>query len=324
MALLREALRGLLHDGIPQSSSHLVTTSRKAAEELLDWTAAEANADRSESFTSEVVQLLDKAFPPTQLGRMQAAREKMWGAYHAIRTSQEFKCLWKTFLQESRVQATPIIYQSLTDRLFQKRIELHFPIPSPSRPRDSEVETSTLTFEEENAIRYAAGYVFRAVKKKIIKSSFDLKEQLVEIVDMLLQNDDDVGEQDASCEWMAIVDRGGLVHISDDLYRVFVAIELHIRKFFNVENAREMTPTSKGKVVSSLLSNEDVLFFWCMVCCDVPEEFAKELLKRIVELWTTIRGFSFAKSYMEIYKQKTKKILQRSKALRKDLFSGSV
>ena len=61
MALLREALRGLLHDGIPQSSSHLVTTSRKAAEELLDWTAAEANADRSESFTSEVVQLLDKA-----------------------------------------------------------------------------------------------------------------------------------------------------------------------------------------------------------------------------------------------------------------------
>ena len=69
MALLREALRGLLHDGIPQSSSHHVTTSRKAAEELLDWTAAEANADRSESFTSKVVQLLDKAFPTTQLGR---------------------------------------------------------------------------------------------------------------------------------------------------------------------------------------------------------------------------------------------------------------
>ena len=65
MALLREALRGLLHDGIPQSSSHLVTTSRKAAEELLDWTAAEANADSSESFTSEVVQLLDKALDKT-------------------------------------------------------------------------------------------------------------------------------------------------------------------------------------------------------------------------------------------------------------------
>lgn len=129
------------------------------------------------------------------------------------------------------------------------------------------METSTLTFKEENAIRYAAGYVFRAVKKKIIKSSYDLKEQLIEIVDMLLQSDDDVGEQDASCEWMAIVDRGGLVHISDDLCRVFVAIELHIRKFFKIENAQEITPTSKGKVVSSLLSNEDV---WCMVCCDVP------------------------------------------------------
>ena len=121
---------------------------------------------------------------------------------------------------------------------------------------------------------------------------------------MLLQSDDEIGEQDTSCEWMAIVDRGGLIHINDDLYRVFVAIELHIRKFFKIENALQ--------------------FFWCMVCCNIPEEFAKELLKRNVELWTTIRGFSYAKSYMELYKQKTKKILQRSKALRKDLFSGSV
>ena len=40
--------------------------------------------------------------------------------------------------------------------------------------------------------------MFRAVKKKIIKSSYDLKEQLVE---MLLQSDDNVGEQ-CLCEWM--------------------------------------------------------------------------------------------------------------------------
>ena len=138
---------------------------------------------------------------------------------------------------------------------------------------------------------------------------------------MLLQDDDDVGEQDASCEWMALVDRGGLIHISDDLYQVFIAIEVHIRRFFRVENALEMSSCSKEKIISGLLTNEDVLFYWCMVCCNVPEELAKELLKQIVELWTTIRGFSFAKSYMEIYKQKTKKTLQRSKALRKNLYS---
>ena len=59
---------------------------------------------------------------------------------------------------------------------------------------------------------------------------------------------------------------------------------------------------SLGEVVGSILTNEDVLFHWCMVCCDVPEELSNELLKRIVELWTTLRGFSFAKLYMEMYK----------------------
>ena len=54
----------------------------------------------------------------------------------------------------------------------------------------------------------------------------------------------------------------------------------------------------EGKLASSLLANEDVQFYWCIVCCEVPEEIAREILKSIAELWTTIRGFSFAKSYM--------------------------
>ena len=65
------------------------------------------------------------------------------------------------------------------------------------------------------------------------------------------------------------------------------------------------------------MSNEDVLFFWNMVSSTIQEEVADEVLKRIVELYVTIRGFSFAKSYLEIYKQKNKKRLQKSKSLRK-------
>ena len=49
----------------------------------------------------------------------------------------------------------------------------------------------------------------------------------------------------------------------------------------------------------------------------VEEE--KELLSRIIGLWVTIRGFSFARSQMQMYKQASKKGTQRAKALRKDL-----
>ena len=141
-------------------------------------------------------------------------------------------------------------------------------------------------------------------------------------MDTLLQNDDrdydDNLEHDTSCEWMAIVDRGGPIHISNDLFRVFVVIEHGIRRHFRVENAREMTASYEGKVLAGILTNEDLLFHWCMVCCDV---LSNELLKRTAELWTTVRGFSFAKSYMEMYKQATTKVIQRSKALCKTLFS---
>ena len=49
----------------------------------------------------------------------------------------------------------------------------------------------------------------------------------------------------------------------------------------------------------------------------VEEE--KELLSRIIGLWVTIPGFSFARSQMQMYKQASKKGTQRVKALRKDL-----
>ena len=98
--------------------------------------------------------------------------------------------------------------------------------------------------------------------------------------------------------------------------------ELEIRRHLRVEKATKMVSSLAGKLVTNLLANEDVMFYWCIVWCEIPEEIAGVVLKSIAELWTTIHGFSFAKSYVEIYKQKTSKSLQRSKALRKNLLHG--
>ena len=52
-------------------------------------------------------------------------------------------------------------------------------------------------------------------------------------------------------------------------------------------------------------------------------DVSKHLLK-IIEMLITIRGFSFTKCYMELYKKSEKKITQRSKGLRKELFTSRV
>ena len=224
-ALLREVLNELLQDGIPKTSSPNAIACCKTAQELLQWMVPESNAARAEVFVTSVVQKLDRAFQHAVSLHSQASREKMWAMYHHIRTSQEYKTIWTTFLQESGTSLLLIFYQSVTDKIFQKRLKFHTPVPCSS---GQECDETTLTYEEENAIRYAAGYVLSSARKSILKSAAQQKNSLLDVINTLAKNSDEV-EEDMSCEWLKTVDRGGLIHISDDLYSVFVAIELVIR-----------------------------------------------------------------------------------------------
>ena len=58
--------------------------------------------------------------------------------------------------------------------------------------------------------------------------------------------------------------------------------------------------------------NESVEFQWCLLSVDLQERGAQQLLKMIAELWVTIRGFSFTKSWLESYKQAKGKALLRA------------
>ena len=92
---------------------------------------------------------------------------------------------------------------------------------------------------------------------------------------------------------------------------MFVAVELEIRKFFRIEKAQALSSSNEGNILHCVLNNDDILFFWCLVSD----------MNYIVQLWITIRGFSFTKSYMEIFKRKAKKHLQEVKgALEKGTF----
>ena len=88
-----------------------------------------------------------------------------------------------------------------------------------------------LTFEEENAVRYVGGYVLRVLKKQILDS--DVTKILDEFVEENKEN------QDANT-WVAVVDRGGLVVITEEAYQLFYAIETCVRRYLKVSNVAEM------------------------------------------------------------------------------------
>ncbi len=71
--------------------------------------------------------------------------------------------------------------------------------------------------------------------------------------------------------------------------------------------------------MESIIEDEKVLFSWLIVSVNWDDEDGKLLLKMIAEQWVTVRGFSNAKSLMEDYKRRSKKNVQKSKGLRKQL-----
>ena len=71
-----------------------------------------------------------------------------------------------------------------------------------------------------------------------------------------------------------------------------------------------------------MASDDNVQFYWAMLSVDIEnEDHAIELLKEIIGLWVTMRGFSIAGCWLEQYKQATKTNAQ--KGLRRELKRNS-
>ena len=237
--------------------------------------------------------------------------------YHSIRSSDDFRTSWEKFLHESpECEACPIFYQYVTDKVFKRLIFMHFPVAQSEHHTDTTMDN--LSYEEANALRYTAGYVCRSVRKKI-GGSDELKLCLEEL---LADNDAEDITECSSTDWINICDRGGLTRVNDEAFAVFVAIEQVVRQHFHKDKASNVFTGSRKELCATIVRNEDVLFYWCIVAADMDEENSTTLLQMIVESWVTIRGFSFAGAWVELYKQRTKKTLKRSKGIRKALFTS--
>ena len=78
-------------------------------------------------------------------------------------------------------------------------------------------------------------------------------------------------------------------------------------------------------MMNNICGSEDVQFYWLIVSADFEiddEEVHKILRSKIVDLYLTMRGFLYASMWLERFKQQEKKNTQRSKSLRKELYTS--
>lgn len=282
------------------------------ATRVLVWLEDLGNATKFQEFSETLVAKLKKCFKAS--GSFKRKKECMWSSFHQLAITTEYKQEWKEFFRMSFHVNPPISFvQFITDRVFKELVKMEFSIVHPN----SSDRTKPLTFEERNALRYVAGYILRKIRMKLETSSLPHKDALILCIMEFSGDEEREWETEA---WVNNIDRGGLWHISDITYDLFYAIEEVVRNVYTIDSA--MNLPSKDDLIKDIITNDEVLFQWCLVTSSTEgsaDEQLASLLKMIIDLYVTIRGFAFASSCLELYKQAKKKTLQKTKPLRSKL-----
>ena len=125
--------------------------------------------------------------------------------------------------------------------------------------------------------------------------------------------------KDESEQWINSVDRGGLVHVTHDSFMIIHSMEMELRQHFNKQRVVDMQDEFRAHVKESIVADVDVQFYMDRAAEDLEMEEKVELLGMMVHIYIVVRGFAFARSLLESYKQIQKKALQKSHGLRKTL-----
>ena len=115
--------------------------------------------------------------------------------------------------------ATPLFYQNVSQELFEALISQKCPINYHGISTEC---IQHMTLDEENVLRYVAGFVIRAAKDKL-KVPND--QEILDVLNSLVQEASSCSTSTSSEDWVKSVNRGGLVLITEDTHQLFCAIE---------------------------------------------------------------------------------------------------
>ena len=103
--------------------------------------------------------------------------------------------------------------------------------------------------------------------------------------------------------WTNLVDRGGLWHMNHQTYRL---MEYSIRQRLTMATASKQEEGARSRLIEAIMACVDVKFQWCLLATEMEDKIASALLKQLVSLYVTIRGFAFVSSCIKLYKQARK------------------
>ena len=162
--MLREKIVGVIADPYFTIPSEEAKTCLQAARVMLQFFAHPTEIHRNFSgwLFAQLFTILETAKTKENL----ISKEKLWIDYHELTSSKLFITKWKVFLAGLSEIVPPLLYQRITDELFEDIIKKSVRTLSEvliSETGDDDI--CTLSLEEENTIHYVGGYVLQHFKK---------------------------------------------------------------------------------------------------------------------------------------------------------------
>eukprot|EP00731_Ephydatia_muelleri_P004466 Em0002g642a len=304
---LYRAMRALMEHDIKFLNTPTSQATNRIATSVCRWISA--NVSESNEVEITILSMLKECIPKD----IRTKQSFMWSCYHTLRLSPRYISEWQKFFGLIPDISVPkywaMVFQYAGHFMLKEMIESKCTVTDAA----SYISPS-LTYSEYNALRYAAGYVPCALRKKVIRSSYsqERKTDLLNCLDDMV--DADVVPCD-STDWIECVNRGGLTFVNDLTFEIFVAMELEI----HIHLQGPQQPVNLSSIAPAIKNNEDVLFLWSMLSAGWSESAGSTLLDMVISMWVGIRGFSYSSAWVEKYKKEHKRTTQKSKGLRKQL-----
>ena len=258
-------------------------------------------------------------------GALQYRQEAM--SKFTIQRMKTLPALWKGLFEKLEITRNDVLFeqsvnQNVFDAILLERVGRMTHVHS-----DLAMPDATLSSDEENALRYASGYVPMKLLRKYQMRVTDIAKKFSACLSNMSIPEDDMWNTDHDYEsytqtWLRKVDRGGLFRINDSTYRFFYAVESVVRKglFAKLVNSSDDT----NDVFEDVVSNDDVKTSWAVLSTAFGSQSdISLLLSEIASLWVTIRGFAQASSWLEQFKRAKGALTKKRKGLRKTLAQNS-
>ncbi|XP_033118367.1 uncharacterized protein LOC117117978 [Anneissia japonica] len=236
--------------------------------------------------------------------------------------------VWQDLLMQITIQCNKIPANIVLQEFLLEFLKLLMLESNKVNDNDENIPSSlTLTRDEEEILRYTAGYVPHALLKRYLKLPNNTMAVAFATELAMWKVQEDIEEcsfYKYTNSWIQRQNRGGLFIVNDKIFFLFREIEVEYQKNISAKTLANL----KGLNINNILmgkfnQNRKVNRCWCeAVNGRLSDKLSFQLQQKVFMYWIKIRTKAFIKVTLDLQKKKNASVSRKGqKALRKNLTS---